>query len=116
MPLADSITVYPAHGAGSACGKNMMKETVDSLGNQKKMNYALRADMTKEEFIKEVTDGLMPPPKYFPLNVKMNREGYEDFDKVLERGIKPLSPEAFEAAANETEAIVLDVRHQSDFV
>ena len=116
MPFADSITVYPAHGAGSACGKNMMKETVDSLGNQKKMNYALRADMTKEEFIKEVTDGLMPPPKYFPLNVKMNREGYEDFDKVLERGIKPLSPEAFEAAANETEAIVLDVRHQSDFV
>jgi len=116
MPLADSITVYPAHGAGSACGKNMMKETVDSLGNQKKMNYALRADMTKEEFIKEVTDGLMPPPKYFPLNVKMNKEGYEDFDKVLERGIKPLSPEAFEAAANETEAIVLDVRHQSDFV
>ena len=76
MPLADDIIVYPAHGAGSACGKNMMKETVDTLGNQKKMNYALREDMTKQEFVKEVTDGLLPPPKYFPLNVKMNKEGY----------------------------------------
>ena len=75
MPLSDDIIVYPAHGAGSACGKNMMKETVDTLGNQKKVNYALRADMTKDEFIKEVTDGLMPPPKYFPLNVQMNKEG-----------------------------------------
>ena len=81
MPLADDVIVYPAHGAGSACGKNMMKETVDTLGNQKKMNYALRADMTKAEFVKEVTDGLMPPPQYFPLNVKMNKEGYEDIDE-----------------------------------
>ncbi|MEP0302197.1 MAG: MBL fold metallo-hydrolase, partial [Maribacter dokdonensis] len=116
MPLADDVTVYPAHGAGSACGKNMMKETVDTLGNQKKMNYALRADMTKEEFIKEVTDGLLPPPKYFPLNVKMNKEGYEDIDDVLDRGNVELSPDAFEKAANDTEALVLDVRHQDEFV
>lgn len=115
MPLADDVTVYPAHGAGSACGKNMMKETVDTLGNQKKMNYALRADMTKNEFIKEVTDGLLPPPQYFPLNVKMNKEGYDDIDEVLDRGNIAMSPEAFEAAANETAAVVLDVRHQEDF-
>tara|TARA_R110000764_G_scaffold121261_1_gene208980 strand:- start:177 stop:1586 length:1410 start_codon:yes stop_codon:yes gene_type:complete len=115
MPLADDVIVYPAHGAGSACGKNMMKETVDTLGNQKKMNYALRKDMTKEEFIEEVIDGLLPPPQYFPLNVKMNKEGYEDIKTVLERGTRALSPKAFEAAANETGAIVLDVRHQDDF-
>ena len=115
MPLADDVIVYPAHGAGSACGKNMMKETVDTLGNQKKMNYALRADMTKEEFIDEVIDGLLPPPQYFPLNVKLNKEGYEDIKEVLERGTRALSPKAFEAAANETGAIVLDVRHQDDF-
>ncbi|MDC6366231.1 MULTISPECIES: MBL fold metallo-hydrolase [Flavobacteriaceae] len=116
MPLADDVTVYPAHGAGSACGKNMMKETVDTLGNQKKMNYALRPDMTKEEFVKEVTDGLLPPPQYFPLNVKMNKEGYEDIDTVLERGTQALTPDAFEVAANETGAVILDVRHQNDFV
>lgn len=115
MPLADDVIVYPAHGAGSACGKNMMKETVDTLGNQKKMNYALRADMTRDEFIEEVTEGLLPPPQYFPLNVKMNKEGYEDIDKILERGTQALSPDAFETAANETGAIVLDVRHQDDF-
>ena len=116
MPLTDDVIVYPAHGAGSACGKNMMKETVDSLGNQKKMNYALRADMTKEEFIKEVTDGLLPPPQYFPLNVKMNKEGYADLDEVLAQGTQALSPEVFEVAANETGAVVLDVRHQNDFI
>lgn len=116
MPLANDVIVYPAHGAGSACGKNMMKETVDTLGNQKSMNYALRADMTKDEFVKEVTDGLLPPPIYFPLNVKLNKEGYEDVDAVIERGTKGLSPEAFEAAANETNAVVLDVRHQDIFV
>ena len=115
MPLADDVIVYPAHGAGSACGKNMMKETVDTLGNQKKMNYALRADMTMEEFIEEVTDGLLPPPQYFPLNVKMNKEGYEDIEQVLERGTRALSPKAFEAAANETGAVVLDVRNAADF-
>ncbi|MBQ4914693.1 MBL fold metallo-hydrolase [Maribacter sp. MMG018] len=115
MPLADDVIVYPAHGAGSACGKNMMKETVDTLGNQKKMNYALRADMTKDEFIEEVIEGLLPPPQYFPLNVKMNKEGYEDIKTVLERGTRALSPKEFEAAANETGAIVLDVRHQDDY-
>ncbi|CAI8166273.1 MAG: Hydroxyacylglutathione hydrolase GloC [Bacteroidota bacterium] len=116
MPLANDVIVYPAHGAGSACGKNMMKETVDTLGNQKKMNYALRADMTKEEFIKEVTDGLLPPPQYFPLNVKMNKEGYADLDEVISKGTHALSAETFEVAANETGAVVLDVRHQNDFV
>ena len=115
MPLADDLLVYPAHGAGSACGKNLSKETVGTLGDQKKTNYALRADMTKEEFIKEVTDGLLPPPQYFPLNVKMNKEGYEDIDIVIKTGTRPLSPQAFEVAANETGAIVLDVRHQNDF-
>ncbi len=116
MPLADDVIVYPAHGAGSACGKNMMKETVDTLGNQKKMNYALRADMSREEFIKEVTDGLAPPPLYFPMNVKMNREGYMPFDKVIAQGTQPLDPETFERTANETGAIVLDVRNQIEFV
>ncbi len=115
MPLADDVIVYPAHGAGSACGKNMMKETVDTLGNQKNMNYALRANMTRDEFIREVTDGLLPPPQYFPLNVKMNKEGYDDIDEVIERGTVALTAEAFEVAANETGAVVLDVRHQNDF-
>ncbi len=116
MPLSDDVIVYPAHGAGSACGKNMMKETVDTLGNQKKVNYALRADMTKQEFINEVTDGLLPPPKYFPLNVKMNKEGYEDIADVLDRGTTALTPDTFEKVANETGAVVLDVRHQNEFV
>ena len=115
MPLADEVIVYPAHGAGSACGKNMSKETVDTLGNQKKTNYALRADMSKDEFIAEVTDGLLPPPSYFPLNVKMNKEGYDHIDEVLERGTQQLTPEAFEAAANETGAVILDVRKAADF-
>ena len=115
MPLADDITVYPAHGAGSACGKNMMKVTVDTLGNQKEMNYALRSDMTKKEFVKEVTDGLLPPPAYFPMNVKMNKEGYQNFDEVLKRGNSALNPTAFEAAANETGAVILDVRKAQDF-
>ena len=115
MPLSDDVVVYPAHGAGSACGKNMMKETVDTLGNQKAMNYALRADMTRDEFIKEVTDGLLPPPKYFPLNVKMNKEGYEDIDEVLSRGMQALDADEFERVANNTGAVVLDVRHQDDY-
>jgi len=115
MPLPDDVIVYPAHGAGSACGKNMMKETVDTLGNQKKMNYALRADMTKEEFIREVTDGLLPPPSYFPLNVKMNKEGYESIDEVLSNGLKALSPTEFELIANETDSIILDVRSAAEF-
>ena len=115
MPLPDSVTVYPAHGAGSACGKNMSKETTDTLGNQKKNNYALRADMTKEEFIKEVTNGLTAPPAYFPLNVMMNIQGYDSIDKVLERGQHALSPDAFEAAANETGALILDTRAPQTF-
>ena len=115
MPLADDIIVYPAHGAGSACGKNMSKETTDSLGNQKKTNYALRADMTKEEFIKEVTEGLLPPPAYFPLNVMMNIQGYEGIDEVLERGLMPLNPEAFEKTANDAGALILDTRTPQDF-
>jgi len=110
MPLADDIIVYPAHGAGSACGKNMSKETTDTLGHQKQTNYALRANMTKEEFIKEVTSGLTTPPAYFPLNVIMNKEGYESIDEVMERGNHALSPAAFEAAANETDALMLDTR------
>jgi len=115
MPLPDHVIVYPAHGAGSACGKKMMKETVDLLGNQKKMNYALRADMTKEEFIKEVTDGLEAPPGYFPLNVKLNKEGYPSIQKVILDGLKPISPNDFEVIANETNAIMLDVRTSEDF-
>jgi glyoxylase-like metal-dependent hydrolase (beta-lactamase superfamily II)/rhodanese-related sulfurtransferase len=115
MPLADDITVYPAHGAGSACGKNMSKETTDTLGHQKQTNYALRANMTKEEFIKEVTTGLVAPPAYFPLNVMMNIQGYDSIDKVLERGQHALSPDAFEAAANETSALILDTRDPQTF-
>lgn len=115
MPLADNIMVYPAHGAGSACGKNMSKETTDTLGNQKKTNYALRADMTKEEFITEVLDGLVAPPSYFPLNVMMNIQGYDSIDKVLERGQHALSLDAFETAANETSALILDTRDAQSF-
>ncbi len=115
MPLDNDITVYPAHGAGSACGKNMSKETTDTLGHQKQTNYALRADMTKEEFIKEVTTGLVAPPAYFPLNVMLNIQGYESIDKVLERGQHALSPDAFEAAANETGALILDTRDPQTF-
>ena len=115
MPLADDIIVYPAHGAGSACGKNMSKETTDTLGNQKKTNYALRADMTREEFIRELTTGLVAPPAYFPLNVMMNIQGYESIDKVLERGQHALNPDAFETAANETGALVLDTRDPQTF-
>ena len=116
MTLEDYVIVYPAHGAGSACGKNLSKETVGTIGDQKKTNYALRADMTREEFIKEVTDGLLPPPAYFPLNVKLNKEGYDSIDNVLERGAKPLSPSEFDLIANETDALILDVRHQSEFI
>jgi rhodanese-related sulfurtransferase len=115
MPLADEIIVYPAHGAGSACGKNMSKETFDTLGNQKRNNYALRADMPRDEFIKEVITGLMPPPAYFPKNVMMNIEGYGNIDQVIQRGTKALSPEAFEAAANETGALILDTRAPQTF-
>ncbi len=115
MTLPDEVIVYPAHGAGSACGKNMSKETTDTLGNQKKTNYALRANMTKEEFIKEVTEGLAAPPAYFPLNVMLNIQGYESIDTVLTRGQQALSPDAFETAATETGALILDTRAPQTF-
>ncbi|GAB2770292.1 MBL fold metallo-hydrolase [Rhabdobacter roseus] len=115
MPLSDALMVYPAHGAGSACGKNMSKDTTDTLGNQKKLNYALRPDLTREEFIQEVTDGLTPPPGYFPENVLMNIKGYDSIDEVLARGTQALAPEAFEAAAQETGALLLDTRDAQVF-
>jgi glyoxylase-like metal-dependent hydrolase (beta-lactamase superfamily II)/rhodanese-related sulfurtransferase len=114
MPLADSITVYPAHGAGSACGKNMMKETVDTLGNQKKMNYALNQP-TKEAFIAAVTDGLLPPPAYFGYNVAMNKNGYDSFESVKLKALTPLSPSAFEALTEATGALILDTRDNNSF-
>tara|TARA_R110002072_G_scaffold70811_5_gene170603 strand:- start:7874 stop:9280 length:1407 start_codon:yes stop_codon:yes gene_type:complete len=116
MTLADDVVVYPAHGAGSACGKNLSKETIGTLGEQKATNYALRPDMTKEEFVKEVTDGLLPPPAYFPLNVMLNKEGYQSIDDVIETGTRALSVKDFELIANETDALILDVRHQSKFI
>ena len=115
MVLPDEVIVYPAHGAGSACGKNMSAETWDTLGNQKKTNYALRADMAREEFIKEVTEGLQPPPQYFAKNARINKTGYESLDTVMERGAQSLNPEAFELAANAHDALVLDVRDKEDF-
>lgn len=114
MPLADDVTVYPAHGAGSACGKNMMKETVDTLGNQKKVNYALNQP-DKESFIKAVTDGLLPPPPYFGANVAMNKKGYENVDTVINKGMTALSPKEFEIAAESSGALVLDTRSPGDF-
>ena len=114
MPMADDVIVYPAHGAGSACGKNMMKETVDTLGNQKKMNYALNQP-NKEAFVKAVTDGLQPPPGYFGMNVAMNKKGYESFETVLNNGMKALTAAEFEAAAENTEALILDTRDNGEF-
>ena len=116
MVLPDNVIVYPAHGAGSACGKKMSRETQDTLGNQKATNYALRADMTREEFIREVTDGLQPPPGYFSENVRMNKEGYESFDKVMDRSLQALEPAAFERVANELHPLLLDVRDKAEFV
>jgi hydroxyacylglutathione hydrolase len=115
MPLPDTLIVYPAHGAGSACGKNMSKETTDTLGHQKETNYALRADMTKEEFVHEVTTGLTAPPQYFPLNVQLNKQGYESINEVIRKGTHPLGVEAFEVAANETNALILDTRDPQVF-
>jgi glyoxylase-like metal-dependent hydrolase (beta-lactamase superfamily II)/rhodanese-related sulfurtransferase len=114
MPLSDDVIVYPAHGAGSACGKNMMKETVDSLGNQKKMNYALNQP-NKEAFVKAVTEGLLAPPGYFGLNVAMNKQGYESFETVLNNGMRSLSPDEFETAAENTDALILDTRSNQVF-
>jgi hydroxyacylglutathione hydrolase len=114
LPLSDDIMVYPAHGAGSACGKNMMKETFDTLGNQKKMNYALNQP-NKESFIKEVTDGLLPPPGYFGMNVAMNKKGYSSFEEVLKKGLKQLSVSEFEVVVETTDSLILDVRNATDF-
>jgi hydroxyacylglutathione hydrolase len=115
MTLPDNVIVYPAHGAGSACGKNMSKETVSTIGNQKQFNYALRANMTEAEFVKEVTEGLLPPPAYFGMNVAMNKKGYESFDKVFNQGTKALPVEEFETIAEETGALILDTRTNDDF-
>jgi glyoxylase-like metal-dependent hydrolase (beta-lactamase superfamily II)/rhodanese-related sulfurtransferase len=115
MPLSDDLIVYPNHGAGSACGKMMSNETTDTLGNQKKTNYALRPDMTKEEFIKELLEGLTAPPGYFPQNVIMNIKGYDSFDKVMDRGERALSPDEFELVANEEGAVMLDTRDPEVF-
>lgn len=115
MPLGNDLLVYPGHGAGSACGKKMAKETFGTLGAQKATNYALRIDMTKEEFVKEVLTGLVSPPQYFPKNAMMNKMGYESLDVVKKRGIHPLSVKAFKAAWAEEEALVIDTRNREDF-
>lgn len=115
MTLGDEVIVYPAHGAGSACGKNMSKETVSTIGAQKRFNYALRENMTEEEFIKEVTAGLLPPPMYFGFNVTMNKKGYESLDAVKSRAKKALAPDAFEVAAETANALILDTRDASEF-
>jgi hydroxyacylglutathione hydrolase len=116
MPLNDNVIIYPGHGAGSACGKNMSKETVGSIEHEKATNYALRADMTREEFVNEVLDGLMPPLEYFGFNVQMNKTGYTSIEEVIKNGCNMLTPDQFEKAADNTKAVILDVRHQTDFV
>ena len=115
MPLDDEIIIYPGHGEGSSCGKTLSSETIGTLGNQKKTNYALRENMTKSEFINEVLDGLDIPPKYFPFNVSMNKNGYDDSKEVLQKNLNPLDPDKFEDLISKRDAIVLDVRHQDDF-
>ena len=116
MPLNDDVIIYPGHGAGSACGKNMSNETIGTIGHEKANNYALRADMTREEFITEVLDGLLPPLEYFGFNIQMNKQGYTSIEEVIKNGTNLLEPDQFEIAANDTEAVILDVRHQSEFV
>ena len=116
MPLADDVIVYPGHGAGSACGKNMSSETVGSIGHEKATNYALRTDMTKQEFIKEVTEGILPPPAYFPENVRLNKQGYSPVDSVVDKAKRQLSVVDFKALSKEEGTIILDVRHQNEFV
>lgn len=115
MLLEDEVIVYPGHGAGSACGKMMSKETTDTLGNQKKYNYALREDMSQEEFVKEVTEGLVEPPQYFPKNAVLNKMGYESLDEILEQGVVALSVEDFEDMANRNNALILDTRSKEEF-
>jgi hydroxyacylglutathione hydrolase len=115
MTLANDVVVYPAHGAGSACGKNMSKETVSTIGEQKQQNYALRANMTEAEFIAEVTDGLLPPPAYFGMNVAMNKKGIPSFSSVLNTGMKAIDVVDFEHLVDESGALILDTRNASDF-
>jgi len=115
MPLPNEVIVYPAHGAGSACGKNMSKETVSTIGEQKEKNYALRANMTESEFITEVLDGLTPPPAYFGMNVAMNKTGYNSFESVLNKGMKALTASEFETIAEESGALILDTRNPAEF-
>ena len=115
MTLGDDVIVYPAHGAGSACGKNMSKETVGTIGDQKATNYALRANMTEAEFVAEVTDGLLPPPAYFGMNVAMNKSGIESFETVFNQGMKAINATEFEVVAEETGALILDTRNNGDF-
>lgn len=114
LGLPDEVLIYPAHGAGSACGKNMSKETFDTLGNQKNQNYALKAE-SKAEFIKEVTSGILPPPQYFAKNAEMNKQGYATFDSVVEKGLKPLLPADFIAMAQFSGALILDTRNPEEF-
>ena len=116
MNLEDDVIVYPAHGAGSACGKNLSKETVGTIGEQKQTNYALRSEMSKEEFVKEVLDGISPPPQYFAKNALLNKSGYPDLDQVLVSGNKPLPVDVFEELENDNKTLVLDVRTQQEFV
>lgn len=115
MPLSDHLIVYPNHGAGSACGKNMSKETTDTLGNQKKTNYALNPELTEDQFVEEILSGLAPPPQYFPKNVLINIQGYDSLETVMERGNKALDVNAFELVANETRALILDTRNPESF-
>ena len=116
MPLADDVIVYPAHGAGSACGKNMSSETFDTLGNQRASNYALQEDLSREGFIKEVTEGILPPPQYFPKNALLNKQGLPSTDGMKTAGLKELSVSEFEFLANEEGALMLDTRSEDAFV
>jgi len=116
MSLSDDVIVYPGHGAGSACGKNMSKETVGTIGYEKATNYALRPDMTKQEFVKELIDGILPPPDYFSENVRLNIQGTSSVDVVIEKAIKPLSVSDFKELLTKKNVIILDVRHQTEFV
>ena len=115
MTLADEVIVYPAHGAGSACGKNMSKETVSTIGEQKEKNYALRANMTEAEFIAEVTDGLLPPPAYFGMNVAMNKKGIPAFENILNNGMREITANEFETIVEDSGALILDTRNSGDF-
>ena len=115
MPLSDDVIIYPGHGAGSACGKKMSEQTYDTLGNQKMFNYALREDMSKDEFVREVTEGLVAPPQYFPKNAVINKMGYESFDDVMKRGMVALDLKEFEDIVNRNHAIIIDTRDQEEF-